>query len=226
MIELEDRGQSYPLTPKQQADLYKSQSKRLQFSEPKSQNTEEKTEGFEPKRSVLILPRMATSKSYYARPNYRYLSGDHHHQHQTLASDFELDESDIYNFGRSNSPEYRKPIPSSRGVSAAKNRRGDSGHRSDMTGGKAASLPVGIPDWSKILRGEYRENRRCDDDEADGDIDVEGGVRIPPHEFLARQMARTRIVSFSVHEGVGRTLKGRDLSRVRNAIWEKTGFED
>ncbi|CAI0453018.1 unnamed protein product [Linum tenue] len=39
-------------------------------------------------------------------------------------------------------------------------------------------------------------------------------------------MARTRIASFSVHEGVGRTLKGRDLSRVRNAIWEKTGFQD
>ncbi|CAL1379984.1 unnamed protein product [Linum trigynum] len=41
-----------------------------------------------------------------------------------------------------------------------------------------------------------------------------------------RKMARTRIASFSVHEGVGRTLKGRDLSRVRNAIWEKTGFQD
>ncbi|CAI0540623.1 unnamed protein product [Linum tenue] len=39
-------------------------------------------------------------------------------------------------------------------------------------------------------------------------------------------MVRTRIASFSVHEGVGRTLKGRDLSRVRNAIWEKTGFQD
>ncbi|KAJ1424369.1 Senescence regulator S40 [Sesbania bispinosa] len=36
----------------------------------------------------------------------------------------------------------------------------------------------------------------------------------------------TRVASFSVHEGVGRTLKGRDLSRVRNAIWAKTGFQD
>nr|DAD26183.1 TPA_asm: hypothetical protein HUJ06_027651 [Nelumbo nucifera] len=26
--------------------------------------------------------------------------------------------------------------------------------------------------------------------------------------------------------GEERTLKGRDLSRVRNAIWEKTGFQD
>ncbi|WMV44728.1 hypothetical protein MTR67_038113 [Solanum verrucosum] len=54
----------------------------------------------------------------------------------------------------------------------------------------------------------------------DGDSDNEN--RIPPHEYLAR----TRVASFSVHEGIGRTLKGRDLSRVRNAIWKKIGFED
>ncbi|KAL6195765.1 hypothetical protein ACLB2K_031383 [Fragaria x ananassa] len=148
---------------------------------------------------------MATSKSYYARPNYRYLPTDH--RHQTLGGDsaFELDESDIYNFARSSSPEYRKPAMSSRGASKKS---------SSASGGTAASLPVGIPDWSKILRDEYRENRRSDDD--DEDEWSAGSVR----------MARTRIASFSVHEGVGRTLKGRDLSRVRNAIWEKTGFED
>ncbi|KAL6204837.1 hypothetical protein ACLB2K_022104 [Fragaria x ananassa] len=171
---------------------------------------------------------MATSKSYYARPNYRYLPTDHHHQ--TLGGDsaFELDESDIYNFARSSSPGYRKPAMSSRGASkkssSASSKRSDAG---DLSGGTAASLPVGIPDWSKILRDEYRENRRSDeDDDVDEDEWSAGSVRVPPHEFLARQMARTRIASFSVHEGVGRTLKGRDLSRVRNAIWEKTGFED
>ncbi|KAE8692909.1 60S ribosomal protein L12-like [Hibiscus syriacus] len=70
--------------------------------------------------------------------------------------------------------------------------------------------------------------RRSENDENDlvGDDWTEGGVRIPPHEFLAKQMARTRIVPFSVHEGIGRTLKGRDLRRVRNAIFEKTGFQD
>ncbi|KAG9139330.1 hypothetical protein Leryth_011322 [Lithospermum erythrorhizon] len=93
--------------------------------------------------------------------------------------------------------------------------------------GVAASVPVNVPDWSKILKEEYRENRRRDSDD-DEDDDVSGGDddRIPPHEYVARQMARARIASFSVHEGVGRTLKGRDLSRVRNAIWEKTGFQD
>lgn len=87
-------------------------------------------------------------------------------------------------------------------------------------------MPVNIPDWSKILREDFRNSRRgvIDGDSDEDDEESEG--RIPPHEFLARQLARTRIVSFSVHEGVGRTLKGRDLSRVRNAIWEKTGFED
>lgn len=172
---------------------------------------------------------MATSKSYYPRPNYRFLSSDHHHP---LASDsaFELDESDIYNFARASSPEYRKPAMSSRVVSSASkkssSKRSDAG---DRNGGTAASLPVGIPDWSKILRDEYRDNRRSDDNDDDDDADDEcfdGSVRVPPHEFLARQLARTRIASFSVHEGVGRTLKGRDLSRVRNAIWEKTGFQD
>ncbi|KAI4310402.1 hypothetical protein MLD38_035382 [Melastoma candidum] len=94
----------------------------------------------------------------------------------------------------------------------------------------AASLPVNIPDWSRILqlgRREgygygygYEEDRR-DGGEEEEDED-ENGKRVPPHVYLARR----RGASFSVHEGVGRTLKGRDLRRVRNAIWEKVGFED
>ncbi|KAL2493701.1 hypothetical protein Fot_37458 [Forsythia ovata] len=91
-----------------------------------------------------------------------------------------------------------------------------------------SSLPVSMPDWSKILKEEYRENRRqeSNNDDYDEDEYEENGNRIPPHKFLARQMARTRMASFSVHEGIGRTLKGRDLSTVRNTIWEKTGFQD
>ncbi|TKY67217.1 Senescence regulator S40 [Spatholobus suberectus] len=84
-----------------------------------------------------------------------------------------------------------------------------------------ASVPVNIPDWSKILGDEYRRRNNVIDDEDEG-YDVERSTRVPPHEFLAR----TRVASFSVHEGVGRTLKGRDLSTLRNAIWAKTGFQD
>ncbi|MCI46311.1 hypothetical protein A2U01_0067551, partial [Trifolium medium] len=42
--------------------------------------------------------------------------------------------------------------------------------------------------------------------EEDEDEDEDDGW-LPPHEFLARM----RVASFSVHEGIGRTLKGRDL---------------
>lgn len=90
----------------------------------------------------------------------------------------------------------------------------------------AKSLPVNIPDWSKILGGEYRTRAAdCEDDlyvvEEEEDEGRERTI-IPPHEYLAKN----RGASASVHEGVGRTLKGRDLSRVRNAIWKRIGFED
>ncbi|KAG5515486.1 hypothetical protein RHGRI_036514 [Rhododendron griersonianum] len=176
---------------------------------------------------------MAASKSYFPRASYRFLSSD---RDAPITSDsiFELDESDVWNNTiRSSSPDYRKPVPSSRdshkkSTSAAKAKAKRGAEAGPMTG----SLPVNIPDWSKILKDDYKDNRRRDSDDEDDCDDGGGGGyggggdRVPPHEFLARQLARTRIASFSVHEGVGRTLKGRDLSRVRNAIWEKTGFQD
>ncbi|KAH7569483.1 hypothetical protein ACOSP7_012901 [Xanthoceras sorbifolium] len=58
-----------------------------------------------------------------------------------------------------------------------------------------------------------------DDDNEDGNDGT-----VPPHEWLAKKLARSQISSFSVCEGIGRTLKGRDLSKVRNAILTKTGF--
>ncbi|XP_022756578.1 uncharacterized protein LOC111304303 [Durio zibethinus] len=168
---------------------------------------------------------MASSKSYKSRPNYQFLSCDQQLQ-ATLSHDsvaFELDESDIYNnvvSTRSDSPEFRLSR-----VAKKPSTKGGCGRDSGI-GGAPTSLPVNIPDWSKILREEHKDNSRrrseSDDDDVAGDDWLEGGVRIPPHEFLAR----TRIASFSVHEGIGRTLKGRDLRRVRNAIFEKIGFQD
>ncbi|KAK4363899.1 hypothetical protein RND71_015257 [Anisodus tanguticus] len=82
------------------------------------------------------------------------------------------------------------------------------------------SAPVKIPDWSKIYGtslkkeiGDFVENYE----------EVEENV-MHPHEWLAKRLGRRQISSFSVCEGVGRTLKGRDLSRVRNAVLTKTGF--
>ncbi|KAG8043117.1 hypothetical protein GUJ93_ZPchr0004g38715 [Zizania palustris] len=55
-----------------------------------------------------------------------------------------------------------------------------------------------------------------DNDEGDDELVV------PPHEMAARRAA----AAASVMEGAGRTLKGRDLRRVRNAVWRTTGFLD
>ncbi|CAN4120308.1 unnamed protein product [Withania somnifera] len=160
---------------------------------------------------------MASSKSYISRSNYRFLTND---RNISVTSDsiFELDESDLWN-----SP---SPSPGTENSSPSPDFRKKRDRRTPTVVTVAASVPVNVPDWSTILKDEYRDNRRRDTDYEDCDDDDDVENRIPPHEFLARQLARTRIASFSVHEGIGRTLKGRDLSRVRNAIFEKTGFED
>lgn len=90
---------------------------------------------------------------------------------------------------------------------------------------KQSSAPMNVPDWSKVYGGDSKSNRRSchlrSHDEDDGDDD---GCMVPPHEWVARKLARTQISSFSMCEGIGRTLKGRDLSKVRNAVLSKTGF--
>ncbi|XP_020551677.1 uncharacterized protein LOC105168595, partial [Sesamum indicum] len=78
-----------------------------------------------------------------------------------------------------------------------------------------SSAPVDVPDWSKIQKKRSRRslwNAHNDDDDGvhDGktDEDDDGGEMIPPHEYLARRLASAQIASFSMCEGVGRTLKG------------------
>lgn len=81
----------------------------------------------------------------------------------------------------------------------------------------ATSAPVNVPDWSKIYRVDSVESMHDSDDGADDhDSDM-----VPPHEYLAWSH---RSAAKSVFEGVGRTLKGRDMSRVRDAVWSQTGF--
>ncbi|KAG8071525.1 hypothetical protein GUJ93_ZPchr0006g43580 [Zizania palustris] len=92
-------------------------------------------------------------------------------------------------------------------------------------GAAHGSLPVNIPDWSKILGNEYRGHQfHADDWEADDVLDDEdtdattaAAAVLPPHELAGRR----RAASLSVHDGVGigRTLK------VRDAVWKKTGFQ-
>ncbi|KAK7404731.1 hypothetical protein VNO78_05687 [Psophocarpus tetragonolobus] len=57
----------------------------------------------------------------------------------------------------------------------------NSGGRSAKKKASSSSVPVNIPDWSKILGDEYlRRNKMMEKEE---DYDVE---RVPPHEFLAK----------------------------------------
>lgn len=87
------------------------------------------------------------------------------------------------------------------------------------------SAPMNIPMWPKELRRKHGNGDSDgfdeveaveDDDAAEGEDEM-----VPPHVIVARSH-----VTFSVFEGAGRTLKGRDLRRVRNAVFQKTGFID
>ncbi|GMJ11522.1 hypothetical protein HRI_004821400 [Hibiscus trionum] len=98
-------------------------------------------------------------------------------------------------------------------------------------GVKQQSVPVNIPDWSKVStktrNGSWHHDEDDDDDDGRDACDVdddEYNTKFPPHEIIARRLARSQISSFSVFEGVGRKLKGRDLRKVRNAVLTKTGF--
>ncbi|CAN8294172.1 unnamed protein product [Cochlearia groenlandica] len=87
----------------------------------------------------------------------------------------------------------------------------------------ASSAPVNVPDWSKI----YRVNSVESIHESEEEDEEESGM-MPPHEYLAKSQKRRSRKSggggASVFEGVGRTLKGRELRRVRDVIWSQTGF--
>ncbi|RWW16920.1 hypothetical protein GW17_00019170 [Ensete ventricosum] len=49
------------------------------------------------------------------------------------------------------------------------------------------------------------------------------GTMIPPHVIVAERIAGDKM-AFSVFVGNGRTLKGRDLRRVRTSVLRMTGF--
>lgn len=110
---------------------------------------------------------------------------------------------------------------------------------------RQSSSPLRIPVWSGNNNSIYTKKKHneaidgtawlaasngnryyttANDIVEDDDDDEDSGEMLPPHEFIARRLARSPVVSCSMCEGVGRTLKGRDLSKLRNAILTKTGF--
>ncbi|CAF2095668.1 hypothetical protein BRARA_E00992 [Brassica rapa] len=76
------------------------------------------------------------------------------------------------------------------------------------------SLPVNVPD--NMFRRRYVGK---EEDEYSGG----GGEMVPPHVIVGRRIQGGEM-AFSVCTGSGRTLKGRDLSRVRNSVLKLTGF--
>ncbi|KAK3226907.1 hypothetical protein Dsin_006769 [Dipteronia sinensis] len=82
------------------------------------------------------------------------------------------------------------------------------------------SAPMNVPVLS-IAMAKQRNSKFFELNEDDG-----GDEMLPPHEIVARGSGMSPKTTFSVLEGVGRTLKGRDLRQVRNAVFRQTGFLD
>lgn len=100
-----------------------------------------------------------------------------------------------------------KPIQSSREYSQS------------MPSGKfQQSAPINVPKSMRKQRNND-EIRAAEEEEEDEEM-------LPPHEIVARGVGVMPNTTFSMLEGVGRTLKGRDLRQVRNAVWHRTGFVD
>ncbi|KAF6168147.1 hypothetical protein GIB67_011532 [Kingdonia uniflora] len=165
----------------------------------------------------------------------------------------ELSEADVWGLVRDKGKKLKDPsclkhVPSaSRMIPKSSNEAKVHQHQQQQ------SAPVRIPNWPKTYRKKSQKSNKgssqstwldhdvdADDESSYGKVDYstnKGGHHedvdddeedesewIPPHEWIARKLAKSQISSFSVCEGVGRTLKGRDLSKVRNAILTRTGF--
>ncbi|KAM0875759.1 hypothetical protein ACQ4PT_036582 [Festuca glaucescens] len=124
----------------------------------------------------------------------------------------DFDESDVWgSFNPAEEAEQPAEAPRARStVPAAR-----PGRKTKPVGRGAAhgSLPVAIPDWSKILGDEYQAHQAG---EWEQDV-VDGAPVVPPHELAWRR----RAASLSINDGMG---VGRML-KVRDAVWKKTGFQ-
>ncbi|CAL4968133.1 unnamed protein product [Urochloa decumbens] len=174
-----------------------------------------------------------TTRSAATERAYLHFAPSSAHSPAVAGGGDEFDESDIWGAfaAPSAAPAEAAPPPRARPLPGAVARKSATKPlpAAVVGGGRAAhgSLPVNIPDWSKILGDEYHRAHHYA--AAAGDWEVDDGDEedfadaavIPPHELAWR---RRRAASLSVHDGagvVGRTLK------VRDAVWKRTtGFQD
>ncbi|CAA7019054.1 unnamed protein product [Microthlaspi erraticum] len=82
----------------------------------------------------------------------------------------------------------------------------------------SSSLPVNVPENMFRRYVGKEEDGYSEEECSDG-----GGEIVPPHIIVGRRIQGGQM-AFSVCTGSGRTLKGRDLSRVRNSVLRLTGF--
>ncbi|KAL1201765.1 Protein S40-5 [Cardamine amara subsp. amara] len=167
---------------------------------------------------------ISRSEQFLGRP----LHSDDRQVDGETAVDLELMEEDVWSVIEPDQPteEIAWTARSSIETSGVERRHGGRVSESDRTvscDGRrkryvATSAPVKVPDWSKILKVESMHSNNYADV---ADSDWESGM-VPPHEYVAR--SRNGNGGSSVFLGVGRTLKGRDLRRVRDAVWSQTGF--
>ncbi|XP_010549441.1 PREDICTED: uncharacterized protein LOC104820624 [Tarenaya hassleriana] len=131
----------------------------------------------------------------------------------------EFDESEVifsHNFSdHRHREEGNSPLVLLRGRSIGEDRR-----RSKTTTKTAlsSSLPVKIPPENVFRRYPAAAEEFSDEENSNGG----GGEIVPPHVIVGRRIQGK--MAFSVCTGNGRTLKGRDLSRVRNSVLRLTGF--
>ncbi|KAL0873614.1 hypothetical protein Bca101_023319 [Brassica carinata] len=168
-------------------------------------------------------PRLTISQSERFQGYHHHHAGDRHVDREA-AVELELMEEDVWSVMEAREPT-EKNSWTAYSLQTSGGERGQNGGRVDEFGERrkkhvATSAPVKVPDWSKILKGESMHNNNKAADVDDGDWESE---MVPPHEYTAR--SRNGDGGSSVFLGVGRTLKGRDMRRVRDAVWSRTGFD-
>lgn len=139
--------------------------------------------------------------------------------------DLEFHESDII----FSSDQITRELDGSRTDASSSSRKGRGRPRKSSSSKNSKNkvvihtVPVDVPcdffhrkrDPGSRSTGHGLEFYDCDDDYNDGEM-------VPPHVIVGRRIAGK--MAYSVCTGIGRTLKGRDLSEVRNSILRLTGF--
>ncbi|PKH47890.1 uncharacterized protein LOC116210475 [Punica granatum] len=101
----------------------------------------------------------------------------------------------------------------------------ESNEQSNPTAGRYhQSMPVTVPVLTAAMIKRHH-HWELDDDDDDDEAD-DSRTMVPPHEMVAKSLAQSQMAAFSVLEGARRTLKGRDLRQVRNAVFRQTSFLD